>query len=68
MLDANGVTGDLGKNSKPLDLALDNAQHLYAIDAANHAIDGFTIDASGSPTPVTSVAGLPTTLAGVAAY
>ena len=68
LLDANGVAGDMGKNSKPLDLALDHAEHLYAIDAANHAIDGFTIDASGSLTPVTSVAGLPSTLVGIAAY
>jgi len=67
LLDANGVTGDMGKNSKPLDMALDQAQHLYAVDAANHVIDGFAIGETGSLTPVTSATGLPSTLVGVAA-
>jgi 6-phosphogluconolactonase (cycloisomerase 2 family) len=67
LLDANGVTGDMGQNAKPLDMALDQAQHLYAIDAANHVIDGFAIGEKGSLTPVTSATGLPSTLVGVAA-
>jgi 6-phosphogluconolactonase len=67
LLDANGVTGDMGQNAKPLDMALDQSRHLYAIDAANHVIDGFSIGEKGSLTPVTSATGLPSTLVGVAA-
>lgn len=67
LLDANGVTGDMGQNAKPLDMAIDQAHHLYAIDAANHVIDGFAIGEKGSLTPVTSATGLPSTLVGVAA-
>ena len=67
LLDANGVTGDMGQNAKPLDMAIDQAQHLYAVDAANHVIDGFAIGDKGNLTPVTSATGLPSTLVGVAA-
>ncbi len=66
LLGVNGITGNMGQNAKPLDMALDQSQHLYAIDAANRVIDGFAIGEKGSLTPVTSATG-PSTLVGVAA-
>jgi 6-phosphogluconolactonase (cycloisomerase 2 family) len=68
LLDAGGVTAALGAGGKPLDLATDTQRHLYAVDAGNHAIDGFAISGTGALTPVASVTELPATTVGIAAY
>ncbi|MGE5783624.1 MAG: lactonase family protein [Myxococcales bacterium] len=68
LLDPGGVTASLGAGATPLDLATDSQRHLYAMDAGNHAIDGFSITSTGALTPATMVADLPTTAVGLAAY
>jgi len=48
-------------------VAIDLSHHLYALDAGNHAIDGFAIGNLGTLTPIASAAGLPDTMVGIAA-
>ena len=68
LLDSNGVTASTGENGKPLDVAVDHNQHLYALDAGNHVIDGFAIGNAGALTPVSSTTGMPETMVGIAAF
>lgn len=68
LLDPNGVTASTGENGKPLDVAVDRNQHLYALDAGNHVIDGLAIGNTGALTPVASATGMPETMVGIAAF
>ncbi len=67
LLDSSGVTGSMGQNSKPLDMAVDGHKHLYVVDAGNHALDGFEIGQTGILSPVASTGGMPDSIVGVAA-
>ncbi len=69
LLDADGVTGDAGPGSRPLDMAIDRTQkHLYLLDAGNQGLSEFEIGRQGALTLDAMTLGLPATAAGVAAY
>lgn len=68
LLDANGVTGDIGSGSTPLDMAISRGDRfLYALAVGTHEIAGFAIGQDGSLTPVAGASGLPGSANGLAA-
>jgi 6-phosphogluconolactonase (cycloisomerase 2 family) len=69
LLDANGVTGNLGAGSGPSDMAVSrDGKFLYALAGGSHRIAGFAIGADGSLTPLSGwPSGLPTGDNGLAA-
>jgi 6-phosphogluconolactonase len=68
LLDASGVTADLGAGSHPLDEAISgNGQFLYNLTDGRHEITGFRIGEDGSLTQVTVAGGLPAGAIGIAA-
>ena len=53
LLDADGVTGDTGAGSRPLDMALsNNGQFLYDLSAFDGTIAAFEVNADGSLTMI----------------
>jgi 6-phosphogluconolactonase len=68
LLNSDGVTGQLGNGSKPLDMALSNNSHyLYALAAGTQMVNAFEVRADGSLTPVQGAGNLPASAAGIAA-
>lgn len=67
-LDANGITGDLGRGTNPLDAAItrDN-RFLYVVSPATGEIAAFFIRKNGSLEKLQSALGLPTSAAGLVA-
>lgn len=68
LLDANGITANIGAGSKPLDMDFsNNGRYLYLLEAGKHSIGAYHMQADGSLTWVSDVSGLPATTAGLAA-
>lgn len=69
LLDADGVTGDLGAGANPLDAAFSaGSGFLYVLSPATGEIAGFSVSADGSLTDIGSTTGLPGTTVGLAAH
>lgn len=67
ILDADGVTGDLGTGANPIDAAFTRtSRHLYVLSPMTGEIDAFRLSADGSLTEIAGV-DVPTTSAGLAA-
>jgi 6-phosphogluconolactonase (cycloisomerase 2 family) len=67
LLDSSGITASPGAGSRPFDMATDrDGRRLYALTPGAGAITAYTIDADGSLTPLATVAGVPSTAAGLA--
>ena len=70
LLDADGVTADLGAGTSPIDMALStNSQYLYCLNAGTHTISSLRVNGNGSLTPMnlSAVSGLPAGTAGILA-
>ena len=69
LLDADGVTGNVGGGSAPIDMALSRgSRFLYTLASGTHAIAGFRVGNDGSLTSLTGGAsGLPGAANGLAA-
>jgi len=69
LLDADGVTGNIGAGTGPTDMAIArNSGFLYALAPASHNIAAFAIGPDGSLTPLPNwVSGLPDGTNGLAA-
>lgn len=68
LLDADGVTGDAGAGSGPIDMAVSNdSRNLFTLNGGNQTIGAFRVHADGSLSPLPGVAGLPPGSNGLAA-
>jgi 6-phosphogluconolactonase len=68
LLDASGVTADLGAGSHPLDEAVTkDGRYLYNLTDGTHSISGLSIGKDGSLTGAGTTGGLPVGAAGIAA-
>jgi 6-phosphogluconolactonase len=70
LLDADGVTADLGAGTSPIDMALStNSKYLYCLNAGTHTISSLRVNGNGSLTPInlSAVSGLPAGTAGILA-
>ena len=67
LLDA--VAGDVGPNSRPLDMAVSRSgRQLYVLDRGNAGVLGFALSASGALEPIDFMGALPPFASGLAAY
>lgn len=67
-LSADGVTGQTGAGSRPIDAALSAGSHyLYALSAGTNQISAFAIDRDGALTALGARGGLPAGTVGLAA-
>jgi 6-phosphogluconolactonase (cycloisomerase 2 family) len=63
-----GATSSTGEGSTPIDLGFDaRSEHLYVLDAGNHAIEGYVLGAGGALTSVAALGGLPASATGIVA-
>jgi 6-phosphogluconolactonase (cycloisomerase 2 family) len=68
LLDANGVTGNTGSGSVPLDMALsNNGRHLFTLNSGNNTIGAFRVHADGSLSHLPGASGIPAGANGLAA-
>ena len=68
-LDASGATATIGAGTHPADLAFNhNGAMLFSLNNGNGTLSGFTVKSNGSLDPVSSLSGLPTSSAGLAAW
>ncbi|WP_198343132.1 lactonase family protein [Oleiphilus messinensis] len=69
LLDLDGVTGNTGEGTNPLDMAMSrNGRHLYAISPATEEIVAFRIRGNGSLKNIQSVTAAAPRINGLAAY
>src|SRR5207244_9560225 len=69
LLDASGVTANLGAGSHPLDETFSsNGRYFYNLTDGRHAISAFRIGEDGSLTSVGAVGGLPAGDVGIASF
>ncbi|HEX9278742.1 MAG TPA: beta-propeller fold lactonase family protein [Casimicrobiaceae bacterium] len=67
-LDADGITGDTGAGSAPIDLALSRSnKFLYSLNSGNGSISAFRVGHSGELTALPTLFGLPAAANGLAA-
>lgn len=68
LLDADGVTGDTGAGSAPIDMALsNNGRFLYTLNSGDQTIGAFKVHADGSLSQLQGANGLPVGANGLAA-
>ena len=68
LLDPDGVAGNTGAGSAPIDLALTRgSRFLYALDSGTAAISAFRVLPGGGLEPVPGATGLPAAAVGLAA-
>ena len=68
LLDADGVTGNTGNESGPIDMALsNNGRFLFTLNSGNDTISAFRIHADGSLSPLPGASGIPAGANGLAA-
>lgn len=68
ILNADGVTGETGAGSSPIDAAFSgNGRFLYVLSAGTNAITAFQANSDGSLTNLGSIGGLPAAAVGLAA-
>lgn len=69
LLDADGVTGNTGPGSTPLDAAFStNDRYLYVLSSGISEVSVFRKNHDGSLTALPDAAGLPATANGMAAW
>ncbi len=69
ILDTDGVTGDTGPGSGPLDADFNvNSRFLYVLNGGNGTIGIFAVRSDGSLSTVPGVSGLPASANGIAAH
>jgi len=67
-VDADGVTGDTGAGSGPIDMSLSNdGRYLFTLNGGDQTIGAFRVHADGSLSPLPGAAGLPPGANGLAA-
>ncbi len=67
-LTPNGVTGNTGTGSGPIDMIISrNGQYLSSLNARNGTISNFRIESNGSLKPASTLSNLPTTVNGLVA-
>ncbi len=60
LLDTDGINGNTGAGSKPIDMALSRgSRFLYSLNSGNGTISGFRVNANGSLSPVPALSGIP---------
>ena len=68
LLDADGVTGDTGPGSGPIDMALaGGSRFLYSLNGGNQTLGAFRVKADGSLEAIPGISGLPAGANGLAA-
>jgi len=68
LLNADGITGQTGNGSKPIEEALsNNSKFLYVLNSGNQTIRAFAVNSDGSLQLIGDTGGLPTGAAGLAA-
>lgn len=68
LLDTNGVTGNTGGGSGPIDMALsNNSRYLFTLNGGNNTIGAFQVHADGSLSPLPGASGIPEGANGLAA-
>jgi len=68
LVDADGVTGDTGAGSGPIDMSLSNdGRYLFTLNGGDHTIGAFRVRADGGLSPLPGAAGLPPGANGLAA-
>lgn len=68
LLDADGVTGDTGSGSGPIDMALsNNGRYLFTLNGGNQTIGAFKVHPDGSLSPLPGADGIPPGANGLAA-
>lgn len=68
ILNAGGVTADIGAGTGPIDMALSSdSQFLYSLNSGNQTISSLRVNSSGSLTAInlSSITGLPVSAAGL---
>lgn len=70
ILDADGVTANVGPDTTPLDLAAAGRddKYLYVLAAGSHEVAGYEVDGDGSLTPINRVGDLPDASNGLVAW
>jgi 6-phosphogluconolactonase len=67
--DADGVTGNTGAGSVPIDIALsNNSRFIYSLNAGNGTLGAFRIQADGGLVALPGASGIPAGANGLAAY
>jgi len=67
LLEPDGISGSTGSNSHPTDMVQSqNGRFLYSLNNGNGTISAFRVEPHGSLHALTTVAGLPTSSAGLA--
>jgi 6-phosphogluconolactonase len=68
LLDADGVTGNTGAGSGPIDMAVCNeSRYLFTLNGGNHTIGAFKVHSDGSLSPLPGASGIPPGANGLAA-
>jgi len=68
LLDADGVTGDTGIGTGPIDMALsNNGRYLFTLNGGDQTIGAFKVHANGSLSPLPGANGIPVGANGLAA-
>ena len=68
LLDADGVTGNTGAGSGPIDMAVSNdSRYLFTLNSGNDTISTFRVHADGSLSPLPGASGIPAGANGLAA-
>jgi 6-phosphogluconolactonase len=70
ILNADGVTANLGAGTSPIDMALSvNSRYLYCLNSGTHTISSLRVNGDGSLTPInlSAVTGLPNGTSGLLA-
>ena len=68
LLDADGITGNIGAGSAPIDMALSrNSRFLYTLTSGTGTLSAFGVNADGSLETLTGVSGIPAGANGLAA-
>lgn len=68
LLNADGITGNIGAGSKPIDMALTaNSRFLYVLNSGNNSLSAFRVNQDGSLDSLTGVTGIPSGANGLVA-
>jgi 6-phosphogluconolactonase (cycloisomerase 2 family) len=68
LLDADGITGDTGAGSGPIDMALSRgSRFLFSLNGGNGTLSAFRVNADGALTALPGVSGIPAGANGLAA-
>src|SRR5204863_8579206 len=67
LLDVDGITGNIGADCAPIDMALSrNSQFLYTLTAGTGTLSAFWVNAAGSLETLAGISGIPASANGLA--